>query len=247
MADTLIGYTGFVGSNLKEQVHFEYFFHSRNIQNISLMQHDTIYCAGISSNKFYANSNENVDRENIDNLLKELKKVKCKRFILISTVDVYQNLSNQNEDDFKSNDEHHAYGKNRLYFENEIKKIFNNYYIVRIPGLFGKYLKKNILYDLINNTFYHKVNLAQQFQWYYITDLVNDINRIIKQNIREVNLVTEPIELKKIVTTFFEETSDMIYDDTNCVKYDVRSKYTATGYWYTADEILEKMKKWLNK
>ena len=36
-----------------------------------------------------------------------------------------------------------GYGRNRLYLENYIRNNYHDYLIVRLPGLFGKGLKKN--------------------------------------------------------------------------------------------------------
>ena len=42
------------------------------------------------------------------------------------------------------------YGKNRYYLEQWVKENFEKYLIVHLPGLYGKNIKKNFIYDLIN-------------------------------------------------------------------------------------------------
>ena len=54
----------------------------------------------------------------------------------------------------------------------------------------------------MNNNNLHDVKLKSQFQWYFMKDLVTDINKIIKQDIRIINLFTEPISTLEIVNLF---------------------------------------------
>lgn len=41
------------------------------------------------------------------------------------------------------------YGKDRLWLENKVSDSFDSL-VIRLPGLYGKGLKKNFLYDYIN-------------------------------------------------------------------------------------------------
>ena len=128
--DALIGYTGFVGSNIKNQKKFDYYYNSKNINDITNKSFDTVVCSGVSSIKWFANLNPKKDYNNIHSLIKKLKTISFKKFILISTIAVYDNPADN------------AYGRNRLYLENYIRNNFKNYLIIRLPGLFGKGLKK---------------------------------------------------------------------------------------------------------
>ena len=83
-------------------------------------------------------------------MINNLKAAKIKKFILISTIDVYNNPSKVDENTIINIDKLHPYGKNRLYLEKWVKKNYSNYLIVRLPALFGLGLKKNFIYDLIN-------------------------------------------------------------------------------------------------
>lgn len=237
----LIGYTGFVGNFLMNKLEFQYKFNSKNIHEIINYNYDTVYCCGISAMKWYANLHPEEDLENINKLLNYLKFVKCKKFILISTIDVYpENITNVNED-FIINYSSHAYGKNRLYVENEIKKIFNDYHIIRLPGLFGFGLKKNIIFDMLNNK---KVvlNLDSKFQWYDMNDIFSDIEYVINNNIKLINLFPEPItnqELLKIINTNFE------YSD-KIINYDIQTKYNELKYWYPKEKILSSLENYVN-
>ena len=57
----------------------------------------------------------------------------------------------------------------------------------------------------MNNNNLHDVKLKSQFQWYFMKDLLTDINKIIKQDIKIINLFTEPISTLEIVNLFFKK------------------------------------------
>lgn len=146
----LIGYTGFVGSNLDKQIEFERKYNSKNILDIKNEEFDILYCAGVSAVKWFANQNPEKDIENINSLIDNLKTIKTKKFVLISTIDIYSDLGDVDEDRIPNVLEQDTYGKNRYYLENWVKDNFQDYLIVRLPALFGEGLKKNFIYDLLN-------------------------------------------------------------------------------------------------
>ncbi|MCQ9628117.1 NAD(P)-dependent oxidoreductase [Cetobacterium somerae] len=147
---SLIGYTGFVGSNLDLQINFDKKYNSKNISEIRGEEFEELYCAGVSAVKWFANQNPDKDILGINNLIENLKEVKVKRFILISTIDIYDKLGEVNEDSVPDVENQDTYGKNRYFLENWVKENFEDYLIVRLPALFGDGLKKNFIYDLIN-------------------------------------------------------------------------------------------------
>ena len=62
----------------------------------------------------------------------------------------------------------HAYGKHRLWFEKELRRVFPTCLVVRIPALFGQHLKKNMLYDCLHGRLdmLARCPLESSFQWY---------------------------------------------------------------------------------
>ena len=89
MKAALIGHTGFVGGNLLREYPFSGRYNSTNIENIAGMQFDLVVCAGAPAAKWKANQDPASDRICLARLTAPLERVSCKRFILISTVDVY--------------------------------------------------------------------------------------------------------------------------------------------------------------
>lgn len=88
--DALIGHSGFVGTTLLRQRRFDACFRSTDIERIRGQRFDTIVCAGIRATKWQANREPDADRLAIQALQAALDDVQCRRFVLISTVDVFE-------------------------------------------------------------------------------------------------------------------------------------------------------------
>ncbi len=150
MKSALIGYTGFVGSNLDSQFKFNEKYNSKNIKDIENKEYDLVICSGIPASMWLANNFPEKDLENINSLLNILKTVRAKSFVLISSIAVFSQPVKNIDEDSQCFENDLAYGKNRRYAEKVIEDSFNNSLIIRLPALFGKGLKKNFIYDLLN-------------------------------------------------------------------------------------------------
>ena len=69
MTKALIGYTGFVGSNLLSQQTFNDCYNSMNISEIQNKNYEQVFCAGVSATKWIANRDPINDRINIQSLI----------------------------------------------------------------------------------------------------------------------------------------------------------------------------------
>ena len=189
MKTALVGYTGLVGSNLLQFYNFDCLYNSKNFEDAKYKTFDTLFFCGVPAVKWHANKYPQQDNDTIENIKSILDTIKVTSFVLISTVDVYNEVDNQHDEDldvdYHSN---HTYGKNRFLFEEYVKLTFDNYHIVRLPALFGKGLKKNIIFDLINNNNIGDIPVNSAFQWYWLDWLKRDIDLIIKNNIKVCNL-----------------------------------------------------------
>ncbi len=146
---SLVGYSGFVGSNLTEQVDFKHKYNSKNIEEAFGVLHDVVVYSGVRAEKYIANTNPEEDLLHIELAIENIKKMKLKKLVLISTVDVYANPVNVNESTPIDVNGLQAYGKNRYLLEEWVKENIDDYHIIRLPGLYGKNLKKNYIYDII--------------------------------------------------------------------------------------------------
>ena len=146
----LIGYTGFVGSNLHSKYAFDGIFNSKNIEKAFGSCPDLCIYAGVRAEKFLANREPENDFAIIENAIENIKKINPKKLVLISTIDVFKNPNNAFENTAIETDGLHPYGFNRYQLEKWVMENIEDYHILRLPGLFGKNIKKNFIYDLIN-------------------------------------------------------------------------------------------------
>ena len=89
----LVGFTGFVGSSILRNVSFSELYNSANIEDIRGKAFELLVCAGAPGQKWWANQNPQEDWENLQRLIGCLDSVSADRSVLISTVDVYADLS----------------------------------------------------------------------------------------------------------------------------------------------------------
>ena len=89
--NALIGDSGYVGSTLRRQIDFKCHYRSNNILEIDGLSLENIVCAAAPAQKWIANREPEADLHKIESLIKHLRTVQCNTFILISTVDVFEN------------------------------------------------------------------------------------------------------------------------------------------------------------
>ena len=234
----LIGHTGFVGSNLKRQTDFDEFYNSKNIEEICDKEFDLIVCSGVSSVKWKANKEPSKDFEQIQRLINNLNKTKFKKLILISTIAVYDNPADN------------AYGQNRLFLETYLKNNFYNVNIVRLPSLFGVGLKKNAIFDLIHKKTDFLPHPSSFFQYYCLDNLWKDICIMQKNNIKVLNINSEPIKFSEILSMF--ESDYLCKDPNKIVQENMLSEHAKHWgknglYLYDRKEILFKLEKFINE
>ena len=296
---SLVGYTGFVGSNLAASADFDGLYNSKNIEQAFGTQPDVLYYSGVPAAKFIANKYPDQDLEIIKNAVENIRKIAPKKLVLISTVDVYKAPNGKDEDAPMKTEGLEAYGANRLYLEQRVKEIFPDYHIVRLPGLYGKNIKKNFIYDYINyipallneakmtelsakepllkefyslredgfwavkndidrtalKSIFKKVGFSALnftdsrgvFQYYNLKYLYKNIQTAIENNVRVLNIATQPIvigQLHKVLTgeDFVNEVAKVV------PYYDFRTKHSALfgrqdGYIQSADFVYADIKK----
>jgi nucleoside-diphosphate-sugar epimerase len=240
MKNALIGYTGFVGGNLHRQLAFQDVYNSSTIEDIKGKEYDTIYCAGVSAQKWLANQQPEQDWAAIQKLIDCINQVQVKHFVLISTVDVYPNPIDVNEDTLISTEALHAYGKNRLKLERFVQDRFKHT-IVRLPGLFGQGLKKNVIYDFIHNNCLDMIHQGGSFQFYNLDYLAADIEKVIENNIQLINFATAPVSVNDLVDNVFKN-GFINTKPAPAPRYDFKSKWADLWgnqeYLYTRGEVL---------
>ncbi|EKQ67618.1 hypothetical protein OsccyDRAFT_3900 [Leptolyngbyaceae cyanobacterium JSC-12] len=203
----LIGYTGFVGSNLAQAADFDALYNTQNIASIRGQTFNQLVCAAPQAKKWWANQNPEADLDSIQQLISHLEHVQAEQFILISSIDVFPRITDVDELFDCTSLENHFYGRNRLILERFVTAFFPRAYVLRLPGLFGPGLRKNVIFDLLHNNDVEKITPESQFQWYDVTRLWSDVQRAIAHDLRLVMLATEPVATADIQTQFFPDVT----------------------------------------
>ncbi len=148
MKHTLVGYTGFVGQNLKATHEFDGLYNSSNIEQSFGADNGLVLYSGMYSEKFLANADPSADLKCAETAMENIRKMKPEQLVLISTVDVYSRPVHVNENTAPGGEGETPYGANRLALEHWVREEYPEALIVRLPGLFGKGMKKNFIFDL---------------------------------------------------------------------------------------------------
>lgn len=251
MSTALIGHSGFVGSNLQAKRSYGSFYRSSNIDTIRGQQYDHVVCAGVQSMKWWANLHPEEDLAGIDRLLQPLATVKAARFTLISTIDIYPIPREVDEFSVIYQFGHHAYGLNRLHVENWISERFPQVLILRLPGLFGPGLKKNVIFDMIHDNDLHMIHPGGIFQYYDLRRLADDIERAWKLGISLLNVSTEPLGTGEIRDRFFP-SKKLGAAGPPPAGYDMKSKHAevwggTNGYLYSKADVFADLDNWLGQ
>ena len=146
----LVGYTGFVGSNIYVSGDFDAVYNSRNIEEAYGTNPDLLVYAGLRAEKYLANNAPKKDMELVYQAEDNITKINPESLVLISTIDVFKNPKGVDEKTEIDTDNLHAYGYNRYQLELWTREKYPDALIIRLPGLFGKNIKKNFIYDYIN-------------------------------------------------------------------------------------------------
>ena len=305
MKDILVGYSGFVGSNIAEQHKFSGLFNSKNIEDAFGKNPDLLVYAGVPSEMFLAEKFPEKDLSIIQNAFENIKKINPKFIVLISTITVFDKVQGIDESYTVNPEKLSSYGKNRLLLEKFIENNYENHLIIRLPAIFGKNIKKNFIYDYIhvipalltekkykeltdrdnlikdfytnqNNGFYkcRELNTSERqllkkyfqkigfsalnftdsrsvYQFYDLSNLWKHTEIALKNNIKKLNLATEPLSVKELYnylsgTEFNNELKKTPYN------YDFRTKYSElfggkNGYIYSKQQVKEQIKKFIEE
>ncbi|WP_332765818.1 pyridine nucleotide transhydrogenase [Pseudomonas koreensis] len=242
MNNALIGFSGFVGTTLLKQAQFQSLYRSTNIADIAGQSFDTVVCAGAPAQKWIANREPEADRSKIEGLIAHLKTLKCRRFILISTVDVFKSSVGVDEDSPVDESGLHAYGLNRRLLEKFVEAHFPEHLIVRLPGLVGPGLRKNVIFDFLNDNNLRAIDSRGVFQFYPMINLWFDIQLALEAGIKLVHLTAQPVSVAAIAKDgFAREFANAL--DNPVGFYDMQTKYAHVfggegRYQYSVRETL---------
>jgi hypothetical protein len=248
MSSALIGHTGFVGGNLLARRSYDSLYRSTDIDGIRGKSFDHVVCSGVQAMKWWANLHPEEDRAGIARLREPLSEVRAERFTLISTIDVYPVPRGVDEDTVIDREGHHAYGLHRLEFEDWVREQFPNVLILRLPGLFGPGIKKNVIFDLLHDNDLHKIHPGGVFQYYDLRHLADDIDRAWELKLPLLNLSCAPLGTGEIRDLFFPG-KELGGTGPAPAGYDMLSNHAAAwngndGYLYSKDQVIADLRSW---
>ncbi len=243
MDDALIGFTGFVGSTLLRQSRFAGQFRSTNIGDIAGRTFDLVVCAGAPAQKWIANQDPAADRKQIDALIEHLGTVQCNTFVQISTVDVFKDPMGVDEASQVDETGLHAYGLHRRMLERFVEERFPRHLTVRLPGLVGPGLRKNVLFDFLNDNNLQAVDSRGIFQFYPMVNLWYDIKIALGAGLDLVHLAAEPISVADVARECFGRSFGQVLPRAPAT-YDMRTRHArefgvAGHYQYSARETVQ--------
>lgn len=194
MSETLalVGHTGFVGTHLHLACNFTHTYNSRNIGDIQHRTFDRLVIAAPSAEKWKTNNDPYQAMCSLIRLIDNLATCTVqKRVVLISTIDVYgKPMLETGACEYDAPVPDCAYGKQHYILEMACESLFGNkLVVVRLPALFGLGLKKNALYDMLNNNRLDYVVPSSVFKVVHIDDAVDFIKTVLMSSDRKNTLI----------------------------------------------------------
>lgn len=243
MTTALIGYTGFVGSNLLRSRPFDELYNSVNVREIAGRQFDEVYFAAAKAEKWRINQDPAGDLAHIRELEEILASIRTGRLVLISTVDVYGHPVEVDEATEPQTEGLHPYGLHRLQLEEFARRAVPGALVVRLPGLFGPGIKKNVIFDLIHDNSVDRIHPDGQFQYYDLSRLAGDIEVAQRHGVELINMATEPVPTTRLASEVFGR--DLVAPEgATAGRYDMRTRHADLwgrddAYLASADEVVD--------
>ena len=233
----LFGSTGLIGSVLQEHTTFDACFSSANFKDISSLDAiDHLFLCCLPATKWKVNQDPLMDLHNIFAIVDALSNLRVRRITLFSTIDIYVNCPmGMNEECLPALGKP-SYGSNRFLFEQLVKlhTSHEKLQIIRLPALYHRLIKKNILFDLLHDHETEKINANSAFQWYPLSLLWSDLQDCEDSGI--FNFFPAPIETSSILDEFFPHVATCYGPR---MEYNHFTRHTLSGYWHWPSTVGE--------
>ncbi len=141
----------------------------------------------------------------------------------------------------------------QISYEMPIKDFYElnrdgNYILKPLPST--EYMNLRNRFRLIHNNSLLFTNSDSKYQFYNLGWLWKEIEKIVDNDILEINIVTEPLSAAEVFKYVYEESFDNHKVPQIC--YDIRTKYCEVmrghqGYLYNKNYILEDIKQFVEK
>jgi nucleoside-diphosphate-sugar epimerase len=245
----LLGSDGFVGQTICKGKNEIKKFNRVNMHELFAEKLNFLIISAVSAEKWRANSDPSADKEKIEILIRFLERIRTNKVVLISTIDVFGPNFEFNEDSSSLKVVPTPYGQNRNFLERRVSEIFKDSSILRLPGLFGPGLKKNLLFDILHNNVITVPSLESTYQYLFAPRIVDLIDEIILSDIKLFHAATEPIkihELIQIARTSLPPMVKSFQEDKNEkeLHYKMKTKYRQSGFLLNSSCVLNEIRDW---
>jgi hypothetical protein len=239
----IIGSSGFIGSNAQAFFPVAIPISRESLYGNEEIDVNHLVIAAPSAVKWKINQSPEFDRQQVQRIVDSVtKNIRAERVTLFSTVDVFQDLENSNESSQLRDDL--SYGGNRAVLELSLRSLFGGRLtIVRLPGIFGKGLKKNLIYDIRHDRIeeINKYFSDDEYQYANLQDCLQIAFGPGEHLGKCVNIVSEPLPAKVIANLKGYNLPSRLTRRL----YNVKSIYSTTGYHFTSSEALIQIKNFL--
>lgn len=246
----LVGHTGFVGSNLAASAAFDDVYNSTTIGDIRGQHYDLVVSAAGRADSHRINEHGEQDRRELDELIDHLCHAEIGKLVLVSTVCVYPGGTTPDESSPVSGEGLLPYGRNRVHVERVVSARMDTL-IVRLPQLYGRNMKKGIVYDLANDYRIEHIRPRVCFQLYHLARLWHDIETALDRGLAALNIATPPLSCGRIARDVFGRDLGPGEDPgPDPYTKDMRTRYSALfdgppGYLHSAERELAELRSFI--
>ena len=249
LAQVLVGDTGFVGSNLRRQTEFELCVHRRNLDALRGIRADRLVLSCLPAEKWRINQAAQDDLDNLHRIQQVLSTVHARQVVLISTADVFLQPLDADEYAVPQLTGLHPYGQHRLAFEEWVRQRFDRCCVLRLPGLFGVGLKKNVLFDLREGHRTEHIHPDGVFQWYPVSRLWADVERSLASDLSLVHAAPAPLRTSDLVAQLWPER-ELKPQAQAAPQYRILSRHAEQfggegGFWMSQTQVVDAIRDWL--
>lgn len=204
----LAGYKGFVGSNIyvRARNRIEGVYDIHNIEKAYGLEPDVLVFAALSSDRRLAARAPYEEYERVMEAQRNIRKINPVKLVIMSTTGVYQNPSGVDEENsiFAAGSDNvgiDPYNLNRYYFEEWAKRTYPELLIMRLARPYGLNDKGNFIKGLADENVMKHMNPKSKYQFYPLSRVWEDIQTAIAENIKVVNMMSEPVTAEEIYSS----------------------------------------------
>jgi dTDP-4-dehydrorhamnose reductase len=223
----LIGHSGYVGQTLLRQRSFDRLYRSTDIATIRGAHFDLLIISGAPAAKWIAEREPEADLARLTELVGHLGSVTADRVILVSTVDVFADSRDADEGTDPDRVPATAYGRNRRWLERQVSQRFPHSLVVRLPGLVGPGLRKNVLFDLRNDNNLAAVDSRGIYQFYPMVNLWSDLAIAQGAGLSLVHLTAAPVSVEDVAREAFGRDFRHVVAGSTAAAYDFKTRHAA--------------------